>query len=110
MPIKQNEIAAQPYAGLYMRTQRQTRFWGWSSRGWGSLHSAEAERPVKDLAAWLRLAHASLDGERSPVPAPRNMSSATAAAQDDNQFQPQSRKERRLQFVCNRRFIGLVIR
>jgi hypothetical protein len=25
------------YAGLYMRTKKQTRFWGWGSRGLGKV-------------------------------------------------------------------------
>lgn len=54
------------YAGLYVRTKKQTRFWGWCSRGWGSwawgsLRVAEAERPWTGLAEWLRQAHERLD-------------------------------------------------
>jgi hypothetical protein len=67
------------YAGLYMRTKKQTRFWGWGSWGsklWGSLRSAEAEaveaeRPWGALGEWLRLAHAQLDRNtpEQPIPA-----------------------------------------
>jgi hypothetical protein len=67
------------YAGLYMRTKKRTRFWGWGSWGskiWGSAHAAEsavaeAERPWAALAEWLRLAHARLDRNtpEEPIPA-----------------------------------------
>ena len=72
------------YAGLYMRTKKQTRFWGWGSWGlgskvwaskvWASLRAAEAEaveaeRPWGALAEWLRLAHARLDRNTPEEPA-----------------------------------------
>src|SRR6476660_9547000 len=82
------------YAGLFMRTKKQTRFWGWGSWGlgskrwgskvwrskvWGGLRTAEseaaeAERPWGALAEWLRLAHARLDRNtpEEPVPAKLN--------------------------------------
>ncbi len=112
MQMPQNDAPAKPFAGLYLRTQRQTRFWGWSSRGWGSLRDVEAERPVKTLAAWLRLAHERLDGDRSPVPDLPSRPSTIFPAQyaDEHEAAQLLRKNRRLQFVCNRRFIGLIIR
>jgi hypothetical protein len=73
------------YAGLYIRTRKQTRFWGWGSNGWGrskwgswksgswkseSLCAAEVERPWAGLAEWLRLAHARLDRNAAELPAP----------------------------------------
>jgi hypothetical protein len=80
------------YAGLYLRTPKQTRFWGWSSKGWsgkgwwskgwasnkwaswgwGSLRAVEVERPWAGLAEWLRLAHARLDGNSVQLPAQPN--------------------------------------
>jgi hypothetical protein len=112
MMTPQSTIPARLYAGLYLRTQRQMRFWGWSNRGWGSLHSAEAEGPVKDLASWLHLAHARLDGDRSPLPDLPSTPDATFSAQpaDKHEAPQTARTNRRFQFVCNRRFIGLVIR
>ena len=69
------------YAGLYMRTKKQTRFWGWGSWGsklWGSLRTAEAEaveaeRPWGALAEWLRLAHERLDGNILEETAPAKL-------------------------------------
>ena len=78
------------YAGLYMRTKKRTRFWGWGSWGLGSKvwrskvwglrtaesEAAEAERPWGALAEWLRLAHARLD---------RNIPEETVPAMLDSQ-------------------------
>jgi hypothetical protein len=102
-----NAIPAKPFAGLYLRTRRTARFWGWSNLGWGSLHSAEKERPVTDLAAWLRLAHASLDLPN--LPSPPSASSPAQHVDECEAAQP-ARTNRRLQFVCNRRMIGWFIR
>ncbi len=100
------------YAGLYLRTRKQTRFWGWSNARWGGLSAAARERPLGSLAEWLRLAHATLDRDRSPLPDLPSASSATFPAQsaDEHEAAQGARKNRRLQFVCNRHFIGLVIR
>ena len=40
----QDGTKARLYAGLYLRTRRQTRFWGWGSKGWGqsACHRARA--------------------------------------------------------------------
>ena len=65
------------YAGLYLRTKRQVRFWGWSSRGWGN--STEGKREWESasaafgqsqsaLADWLRMAHSLLDGKPAESP------------------------------------------
>ena len=61
------------YAGLYMRTKKQTRFWGWGSWGLGSLRAAESERPWAGLAAWLRQAHARLDHSALEGPDPAKL-------------------------------------
>ena len=101
MQSPQNDASVRPFGGLYLRTQDQTRFLGWSSRGWGKLHSTAA-KPVQNLADWLRLAHAQLDspacGEELAPP----------ASEHDAQHSP--RELRKLEFVCNRRMIGLLIR
>ncbi len=108
MPTGQNEITNKLYAGLYLRTQNQTRFWGWSRRGWGSMH-AETERSTMGLAAWLRQAHACLDNdESSPLDAENANAPSPLATELDAQQSPHN--HRRLEFVCNRRMIGLLIR
>ena len=112
MRTAHNETTARAYAGFYASTQRQVRFWGWSSRGWGNLRDAELDRPVKTLAAWLRQAHEHLDSDRCSLPDLPRRSNATFPEQnaDEHEAAQQPRKNRRLQFVCNRRFIGLIIR
>jgi hypothetical protein len=88
------------YAGLYMRTKKQTRFWGWGSWGlgkvwrskvWGGLRTAEseaadaraaeAERPWGALAEWLRLAHAQLDRNTPEQPVPAKLSSQSSLSE-----------------------------
>src|SRR5262249_59493728 len=80
MMTKANAAPIRFYAGLYLRTQRQTRFWGWSSWGWGKLRAIEAERPWAGLASWLRQAHARLDGNPALL-APSQTGLASAPAQ-----------------------------
>lgn len=102
MPIPENEITARPIAGLYFQTRSQTRFWGWSSRGWAKLQTVAAQPPVQNLAEWLRQAHARLDrpdaGEKLAPP-----------ALEHAPRQPLG-NHRKLQFVCSRHRIGLLIR
>jgi len=69
----ENASKVRLFAGLYMRTKKQTRFWGWGSCGWGSLRAAESERPWAGLAAWLRQAHARLDHSALEGPAPAKL-------------------------------------
>lgn len=110
MMTKENAGQITLYAGLYLRTQRRMRFWGWSSRGWGKVRAFEAEGPWAALADWLRQMHARLD--RSPVslPAVSETGIAPAPAALLPKVEPkQPRRRRKLQFVCNRRLIGLVI-
>ena len=112
MLTQQDEIPARPYAGLYLGTRQQKRFWGWTNRGWGALRNTRTKHPPKDLAAWLRLAHAGLDGDKTPPPASPETISTAASVQDAREEQtPQpSRRNPRLQFVCNRHMIGLLFR
>ena len=68
------------YAGLYLRTKTQIRFWGWGDWGWtdsawgkrewGSASPAEAGQSRSALADWLRMAHSLLDTKavESPLP------------------------------------------
>ena len=109
MLTPQKDAPVRPFAGLYLRTQSQTRFWGWSSRGWGSLHSTKTERPTMGLAAWLRQAHARLDNDES---SPLGIESATVSSQLAAELDAKQppRNNRKLEFVCNRRMIGLLIR
>ncbi|HKD80086.1 MAG TPA: hypothetical protein VKH81_10355 [Candidatus Angelobacter sp.] len=102
MPTPQNEFPARLYAGLYLGTGLQRRFWGWTSHGWEKFTSPAVSRPVQTLAEWLRQAHAQLDGSNSVeacMPHPPEP--------DAHQL---SRNHPRLQFVCNRQMIGLLIR
>jgi len=109
MLTPQKDAPVRPFAGLYLRTQSQTRFWGWSSRGWGSLHSTKTERPTMGLVAWLRQAHARLDNDESSLLDAENATVPSPFATEFDAKQP-PRKNRRLEFVCNRRMIGLLIR
>ena len=80
MDLTTQDMKIRLYAGLYLRTPKQTRFWGWSSKGWsgkkwgrwGSLRTVEVERPWAGLAEWLRLAHARLDGNSVQLPVQPN--------------------------------------
>jgi hypothetical protein len=74
------------YAGLYMRTKKRTRFWGWGSWGWGSrvwasLRATEAERPWAALAEWLRLAHARLDRNTAEEPVPAKLDNKSSLSE-----------------------------
>lgn len=109
MQTAHNETTARPFAGLYLRTRRRMRFWGWSSRGWQSLRHDEAEHPLKTLAEWLRQAHERLDGS-SAFPAQPGGSKATASTQEEPGSQLEPQNNRKFQFVCNRHMIGWIIR
>jgi hypothetical protein len=99
-------------AGLYLRTRKQTRFWGWSSTGWSGLNAAERERPLGSLAEWLRQAHLRLDREADALPAISDTRIADSAAQcaPECGAPAQPRRGRKLEFVCSRRFVGWIIR
>lgn len=55
------------YAGLFLRTKNQTRFWGWGKKKLDSVSRVEAESPWTGLADWLRAAHALLDDKTCGV-------------------------------------------
>jgi len=107
----ENATQIRLYAGLYLRTPRQTRFWGWTSWGWRKLRTLEVERPWAGLAAWLRQAHARLDRNPALLPTVSETAMGPAPAQlvTESDEQPRPRQRRKLQFVCNRRQIGLLI-
>jgi hypothetical protein len=84
------------YAGLYVRTRKQTRFWGWGSNGWGrwkwgSLRPAEVELPWARLAEWLRLAHARLDRNAAELPVQPNTQIEASLTQGALQHHAQER-------------------
>ncbi|MBZ5508694.1 MAG: hypothetical protein LAO78_24805 [Acidobacteriia bacterium] len=106
------------YAGLYMRTKKKVRFWGWGSPGfgrskWESPSPAELERPWAALADWLRMAH-SLAGtnRQNALPQANTHSENIMAAPIIEQpaTPPAPRQDRKFRFVCDRHFIGLVYR
>ena len=122
-----------PFAGLYLRTPRRTRFWGWGepplsavSIPWtdpAATNSAVAnpavgnpavgnpavgniDRPWAAVGEWLRAAHALFGSE--------NVNAASIASGEpvDTAQAVRRRKgqedKRRLRFVCNRHVIGFV--
>ena len=91
------------YAGFYLRTRRRMRFWGWGNPP-AAAEVRITERPWEQLADWLRMAHSLGKPERlthsdAPAPAlPQQKDSSARSA------------KRGFRFVCNRSFVGLVIR
>jgi len=85
------------YAGFYLRTRRRMRFWGWGNP------TPEAQRPWADVADWLRMAHSFA----KPDTLAQNDKPAPSLPEKDSSAQPAKRAFR---FVCNRSFVGLVIR
>ncbi len=87
------------YAGFYLRTRRRMRFWGW-----GNPAPEPAQRPWAEVADWLRAAHSfakpdTLAQYGKPTP--------VLAEEKDRAAGP---AKRGLRFVCNKSFVGLVIR
>lgn len=101
------------YAGIYLRTKKQTHFWGWGMTDRESPPPPEVEQPRPALADWLRMAHSLLDGKKAETPMQSNTLAGTAQREESNQ--PYSPSEQlgetlRVRFVCNKRVVGLVIR
>jgi hypothetical protein len=91
------------YAGLYLRTKNRTKFWGW---GDPPAQAAERsiERPWAQLGDWLRMAHSFTKQDLlaqcdKPTPVLSEEKGRTARS-----------ARRGLRFVCNKSFVGLVIR
>jgi type II secretory pathway component PulJ len=124
----QNSEGTKFYAGLYLRTRNGTRFWGWGRPQLNEFgqqarnqdreqdHQQEQEqagRPWANLADWLRVAHSSTFFQQSSV---KPGESASVKAPENTPFPVQlalsgsPRTKRRMRFVWERRFIGLVIR
>jgi hypothetical protein len=108
------------YAGLYLRTKTRTRFWGWGNWEWGSPVAETVERPWAGVADWLRVAH-SLAGTRSSSIVPETQANIQPNTKDQNEDwknisvveQPAAASppgKRKLRFVCDGRFVGLVYR
>jgi hypothetical protein len=104
------------YAGLYYRFRDRVRFWGW-----GQPTVIQAEQRWDSLADWLRLAHASFaktaeDNSSTKTELLRVSAEPAETLTADNNTGPQSPTaneagtQRRLRFICDRKFIGLVIR
>jgi hypothetical protein len=47
------------YAGFYLRIKNRTRFWGWGGPPAQAIEQS-AEKSWAQLAAWLRMAHSSI--------------------------------------------------
>jgi hypothetical protein len=89
------------YAGLYLRTNTRTRFWGW-----GKPEIEPAEWPWAALADWLRSMH-SLAKSGAEAQALRPGTSVLAGQETGDASQP---AKQRMRFVCTRHFVGLVLR
>ncbi|HEX4602473.1 MAG TPA: hypothetical protein VH724_00630 [Candidatus Angelobacter sp.] len=106
------------YAGLYMRTRKKVRFWGWGRPEWKTAGPenrpiAELERPWAALADWLRAAHSLAGTNRgNAVPeAPARMESPAIAPAEEPAAAPTTRQQKRkLRFIWDRHFKGLVYR
>lgn len=138
----QQSQASRFYAGLYLRTQNLTRFWGWGraafEQAWqldcpqgedrsgvqlrqherGVRSKAQAQSPAvaqwSSLAQWLRMAHSSeFFKDESNARSAEDLTGETDSQQPspitvESSGSPPTKK-RRLRFVCDRKFIGLVI-
>jgi hypothetical protein len=107
------------YAGLYVRTKNKIRFWGWGRPEFRNTPTAEVERPWAALADWLRVAHSLAGTNRQNTLLDGTLSEAlrsTESSMDAPVVEQQSatpaalRQNRKLRFVCDRHFIGLVYR
>lgn len=91
------------YAGFYLRTSRRMRFWGWGNPP-AQATERFTERPWAQLGDWLRMAHsfakqdtlAQYDKPKPVLPEEKDGSAPSA--------------KRGFRFVCNKSFVGLVIR
>jgi hypothetical protein len=111
----QAQAAGNPrvYAGIYLRTKKQTHFWGWGTPNRESPPPAEVEQSRPALADWLRMAHSLLDSKKAETPTQSNTLPNTAQHEEANQpYGPSERlaETRRVRFVCSKRVVGLVIR
>ena len=106
-----------PFAGLYLRTPKRTRFWGWGEPPVIALSPAPVvsatDQPWAALGDWLRTAHAMFGSEdpkqAQTVPGISAIASGKSSdrGQTVEEYKGRERK-RRLRFVCNRHVIGFV--
>src|SRR5580698_1896594 len=90
------------YAGFYLRTRQHARFWGW-----GNPTPKPVDRAWTDVGDWLRMAHSLLGTQQSVA------SVEAMPADKKDAFPPESQTsasqpKRRLRFVCDQGFVGLV--
>ena len=102
------------FAGLYLRTPKHTRFWGWGKPSVRVVATPPAaphdDRPWAGLGHWLRAAHQFFDSNRA-----EQTLIETGATSFTDQASPEAgpgrdgwTRKRRLRFVCNRHVIGFV--
>ncbi|MGZ4842766.1 MAG: hypothetical protein ACXV5J_13525 [Candidatus Angelobacter sp.] len=96
------------YAGFYWRTRSRTRFWGW-----GNPPAFAVEQPWANVADWLRLAHSLAGTGRDDTHSKTSGVKTLPAIQSVEEQTTDSaapREKRKLRFVCDRHFFGLVYR
>jgi hypothetical protein len=101
------------YAGLYMRTKKKVRFWGWGRPEFSGTSATEVERPWAALADWLRVAHSLAGTNRQTALSEANAHTESLTATpvvETPATEAAQRQNRKLRFICDRHFIGLVYR
>jgi hypothetical protein len=91
------------YAGFYLRTKNRTKFWGW---GDPPAQAAErfTDRPWAQLGDWLRMAHS------LTKPDTLTQCDKPTPVLPEEKDRPARPAKRGFHFVCNKSFVGLVIR
>jgi hypothetical protein len=114
--VTQDARKSRFYAGLYLRTKTRTRFWGWGNWGGGNPVAETVERPWAAVGDWLRVAHSLAGTGSSSIPpeTPANIEERKENRKDISIVElPAAASplgKRKLRFVCDRRFVGLVYR
>ncbi|HZI59026.1 MAG TPA: hypothetical protein VFF39_19750 [Verrucomicrobiae bacterium] len=103
------------YAGLYMRTKKKVRFWGWGRPEFRGTPVTKVERPWAALADWLRAAHSLAGTDRQNTLSENTLRSTESSVdapvvEQQSATPPALRPKRKLRFVCDRNFIGLAYR
>jgi hypothetical protein len=93
------------YAGFYLRTKRRARFWGW-----GHPAPKPVERPWTAVGDWLRVAHSLLGTQQSVAPAEAMPADQKNSFVAESQTPSAAQSKRKLRFVCDHGFFGLVYR
>ncbi|HXO39030.1 MAG TPA: hypothetical protein VN872_10345 [Candidatus Acidoferrum sp.] len=116
MAATQHAQKSRFYAGCYWRTRKRTRFWGW-----GNPSAYAVEQPWAMVADWLRLAHSLADSgnalSQPNIPEPKTLPPTELAVEAASESAVEQKtppvaqgEKRRLRFVCDRHFVGLVYR